>query len=443
MSETDRRLKDELNANMAMRERMCLELLATQKDFTNVRPRLPKGGPDGGRDIEALYQQCRRAIGAVGFVNDAADSAEHRRSARKKFRDDLKRFSSIPPDEHNRTPAVFVWFTNVGLTPAIIGDLKKAAYGAKAAVCEVFDRERLRIALDCNTGYAIRQRYLNIPLSEAEQSDFFAQWGDQLQEIMSRSFSDLESMTQRLHFLAESQFPVDKITLVAKLSSPIGNIASGNFLFQVMVMLNPHSDGLHSIVFGSGSEPIVESIAEARSSRERFPANTQRGYGFASLLPETTQYDRFREILVAENTDEEEQLLAAGESHGVLELDRSFIFANYGSEPFVERFYPTCRLIDLHRSMVLFDCNAELADHIEEISLIANQYRVLQLRRGDWRIEPGAIERFKLPEKLKHLGDLKDWSTLRPNTISSSFMPNFNTRTPERWLSLEKNSTEQ
>ena len=52
MSETDRQLKDKLNTNQAMRERMCLELLQTQKNFTEARPRLPKGGPDGGRDIE-------------------------------------------------------------------------------------------------------------------------------------------------------------------------------------------------------------------------------------------------------------------------------------------------------------------------------------------------------------------------------------------------------
>ena len=298
MSDTDRRIKDQLNSNFVMRERMCLELLATQKDFSHVRPRLPKGGPDEGRDIEALYKEMTRAIGAVGFVNDATDTNQHRRRAEAKFKDDLTKFSATSADEHNRMPGVFVWFTNVGLTPAITKRLKKAAYAANARMCEVFDRERIRIMLDCNTGYAIRLRYLDIPLSDAEQKDFFEKWGDQLQEMVSASLSGIEgSITHRLHFLAESQFPVDNISVTVKLSSPLGDISSGNYLFQVMIMLNPHSEGLHSVTFGSGSEPIVESMTEIRDSRKQFPRNTQVGYAVTSILAGTAQHERYSEIL--------------------------------------------------------------------------------------------------------------------------------------------------
>lgn len=36
-------------------ERMCLGILALDSRFSNVKPRRPKGGPDGGRDIEAVF----------------------------------------------------------------------------------------------------------------------------------------------------------------------------------------------------------------------------------------------------------------------------------------------------------------------------------------------------------------------------------------------------
>ena len=192
MSETDRQLKDRLNTNQVVRERMCVELLQTHRDFLDVRPRLPKGGPDGGRDLEATYKDGQRVVGAVGFVNDAADTREHRSRAESKFNADLERLSAIPADGRKRKPEVFVFFTNVGLTPTIVARLTKSAYAANVSQCEVFDRERIRLMLDCNTGYAIRQRHLGIPLSDAEQKDFFDRWGNDLQRMMSTTLGSIE-----------------------------------------------------------------------------------------------------------------------------------------------------------------------------------------------------------------------------------------------------------
>jgi hypothetical protein len=114
MSETDRRLKDYLNTHQVNRERMCLELLSVQPDYSAVEPRLPKGGPDGGRDIQGLYKE-ELCFGAVGFVNDATDTDQHRDQIQKKFKDDLK--SSLEVRSGSDKPKVFVFFTNVSLTP--------------------------------------------------------------------------------------------------------------------------------------------------------------------------------------------------------------------------------------------------------------------------------------------------------------------------------------
>ena len=48
---------------------MCRAILAIDKRFSDVRPRHPRGGPDGGRDIEAVYRGDQITFGAVGFVN--------------------------------------------------------------------------------------------------------------------------------------------------------------------------------------------------------------------------------------------------------------------------------------------------------------------------------------------------------------------------------------
>jgi hypothetical protein len=88
--ETDERLKSYLDTNQMHREQMCLAVIAIDRRFSDVRPRHPRGGPDGARDIEAVFNGVQRVFGAVGFVNQATDSDAHKRSAAKKFDDDLR-----------------------------------------------------------------------------------------------------------------------------------------------------------------------------------------------------------------------------------------------------------------------------------------------------------------------------------------------------------------
>ena len=419
---------------------MCLELLQTQKNFTEVRPRLPKGGPDGGRDIEGLYKGTQRTFGAVGFTNDATDTQEHRRKAKAKFLEDLTRVSAIGTSELDSAPEVFVFFTNVSLTPAIIDDLKKTVYNHNIAVCEIYDRERMRIMLDSNTGYAIRQRYLDIPLTDAEQKDFFDRWGEQLQTIISTGLGDIDSMIRRLHFLAEAQSLVDQISVIVKLSRPLYDISGGEFLFQTTLMLRTHADGLISIAFGSGSGPIIETIAQLRQSGAQFPRNSQKGFSYAQLWPNSPQHESYKAIIDEETGIDVDKWTPVGTSSGLLQIEQTSIYTRYGSEPFLDRFYPTCRLIDLHRCFVIFDCDAPIADHIEKVDLVADQYHLLHLTSDNFRLVDGSRERIVSASDFGHLDPSTSWRTLRPSDGVSAFMPDFHTKTPTRRYSADRQS---
>ena len=81
--QTDERLKSYLDTNQLQRERICGAILATDKRFSEVRSRHPRGGPDGGRDIQAIYRGEQITFGAVGFVNQANDSNEQKKLLRK------------------------------------------------------------------------------------------------------------------------------------------------------------------------------------------------------------------------------------------------------------------------------------------------------------------------------------------------------------------------
>jgi len=108
---TDQALKSHLDANQLAQERMCLAILALDRRFSEVRPRHPYGGRDGGIDIDAVFNGKQRAAAAVGFMIGANDSREQKRVVSKKFSDDAQ--TAI---KHEPLPSVFVFFTNVKLT---------------------------------------------------------------------------------------------------------------------------------------------------------------------------------------------------------------------------------------------------------------------------------------------------------------------------------------
>lgn len=214
--ETDERLKGFLDTNQLARERMCLAIIGLDKRFSEVRPRHPRGGPDGGHDLDATFRGGQRAFGAVGFVNQADDSAEKKRRAREKLHADLDAALAATPK-----PEVFLFITNVNFTVGEKDEIAAEARAAGLGYCDVFDRERLRIALDSPDGLAIRYQYLQIPLSEAEQAAFFARWGDDIQSVISTGFRDLHRTLNRLLFLQESTDPLSAFSVLFELDSAI------------------------------------------------------------------------------------------------------------------------------------------------------------------------------------------------------------------------------
>lgn len=168
-TETDIRLRSWLDANQRDREQMCRAVLALDPHYTDVRPRHPTGGPDGGRDIEAVYDGDRTAFGAVGFQNSANDSAEQKKNIRAKYSSDLASALAARPELK-----VFAFLTNLHLTMGEQTDMKDEARRLGIEHCDILDRERLRIELDSPSGFFIRFQYLAIPLSGAEQTSFLA-----------------------------------------------------------------------------------------------------------------------------------------------------------------------------------------------------------------------------------------------------------------------------
>jgi hypothetical protein len=112
MSETEERLRTWL-LDQSAQERLCLGILSLDARFAEVKPRRPKGGPDGARDIEAVFIQSQEKVwGAVGFRKNVRDDSKDKRWVKKKFKDDVDAAKKEDPSLWG-----FVFFTNVDLTP--------------------------------------------------------------------------------------------------------------------------------------------------------------------------------------------------------------------------------------------------------------------------------------------------------------------------------------
>ncbi|MFP4028475.1 MAG: hypothetical protein ACLFWL_11850 [Candidatus Brocadiia bacterium] len=191
---TDERLRGWLDSNQVQRERLCAHLLPLLGPYSHVECRRPKGGPDGGRDMEAKYKEDYCVWCAVGFRNSARDDKEDKRWVENKFTDDLRR--ALEEDE---TLQGFVFFTNIDLTPGETDALKE--FGKKEGVghIDIFARERLRLALDSVEGWGYRLRFLDIAMSKEEQIAFTDRFGARLESLLEDQKTELREQQNEIN----------------------------------------------------------------------------------------------------------------------------------------------------------------------------------------------------------------------------------------------------
>lgn len=384
--QTDERLKSYLDTNQLARERICTALLAIDKRFSNVRPRHPRGGPDGGRDIDAIFNGRQVAFGAVGFVNQANDSDGHKKKAQNKFSDDLEVALAAAP-----TPQVFVFFTNVNLT---LGEKEALeSEGRKRGIlhCEIFDRERMRVLLDSTDGYGIRIAHLGIPLSEAEQAAFFARWGDGIQSVISEGFGEVTKALRRMQFLFESNFLLQRFNVVLELDREYEKTEIDHFRFYCYLTLPEPRSTIFKVLFGTTdnyARKEVHSDADLQATLQRAKEGLCPGHWEQRMEGWTTpRKQRVRKAKSASETDERWKEVSVGSA--TREEKTKALYISFGYENFLLRFPPYLLLSDLDGANYLFYSNKSLFGKIRSIQVFANEYKMAeyahsQLRAGEW-----------------------------------------------------------
>lgn len=435
-TETDVRLRSWLDANQRDREQMCRAILALDPHYSGVCPRHPSGGPDGGRDIEAVYDGERVAYGAVGFVNGANDGKDQKKKIKKKFADDLGAALKAKSDLK-----VFVFMTNLQLSA---GDQKSlVAKGKKAGIehCQVLDRERLRIELDSPAGFFIRFQYLGIELSGADQASFLSRYGDRIQDVVSTGFGRVERTLDRILFLQESADVLQALYVRFQLKESFPAADISHFRAFVILHLRAITHGILAITFGSSDrETRFRSNSWDRWQNE--PAGIghaishgqwERHFGLRSA-PATgnEESDPGDEVAGAEGEDDKSPLIPVGEGSGIGMDPVSVIVAKYSHDDALIRFRPRLALRDLDDCMFLPVLNASLAEMVQTIEVFANGYLLTQIGPADFSIDRSELGVNSLPGAFTSAELADPWVRLRPSNGTSAFHLRFDSKTPRR-----------
>jgi hypothetical protein len=433
--QTDEHLKSYLDTNQLYREQMCRAILSVDKRFTDVRPRHPRGGRDGGRDIEAIYRDEQIAFGAVGFVNQANDSEEQKRTIKTKFEDDLK--SAISAD---RKPTVFIFFTNVNLTIGEKETLQGIAKINGMTYCDIMDRERLRIVLDSPDGFSIRFQYLNIALSEEEQASFFAKWGDDIQSVISTGFQKIENTLDRILFLQEATDVMSHLSISFELEKKYSADEIGHFRCFCSLTLKTPKHNILSILFGSSDKSMRMRKDPSVDFTPQKPG-IKYGIGRAQWVLHLNDVENgIEQNSIDEKEDEKLECVGTGSGGGLNEVE--FLTISYNNDGLI-RLLPSLSLRDIDESMFLPFLNESFAEKVKTIHIFSNGYKLQEVNKSDFYIDSKKFDP-KLPVNFDEIELSDPWVRIRPNK-SSSFVMRFFEETPKKLFipNQVKNSLEK
>jgi hypothetical protein len=346
-----------------------------------LNARHPRGGPDGGRDIEATFQGEQKAIGAIGFVNQANDSQDHKRKAKKKFSEDLKSALSSEPDLK-----AFVFFANVNLTASEKDALIREAKSQGLAHCEIMDRERMRLVLEGADGLSIRFQALGIPMSEAEQATFFARWGDDIQSVIADGFGEVKKALNRMQFLQEMRPPLDDLIIMLELDCEYDGSEIGHFRFFASLSLTEPQDGLFMITFGTTDR---SGRAEAKSVADltAIPSGIKHGMMGARWERRIPQKKTENGTQEAQNDAGEDEGKSIGGFSSIGQERVRFLRAKFGYGGGLFRIGPYLRLSDLDGCMLALFVNRSLADKIKAVHIYGNEYKLGEYGSGAFRTD--------------------------------------------------------
>ncbi len=370
---TDERLRTYLDGNQTDRERLSAAVLTLDPRFTEVKPRRPRGGPDGGRDIECRFDG-HVCYAAVGFRNSPNDGSDDKTYIKRKFEDDLKRALEANPDLE-----AFVFLTNVDLTPNEVASLIANAHSSGITSADIFYRERIRQLLDGSpAGFAIRLQYLRITMRDEEQLAFFASFGTEIQQVVSSGLKSLDSRINRIEFIAESQKALNALLLQIDFLRPMSQTDLSDFFFIMRIVdVRRRVDGGNPSlsIAGTPGSPVHMS----GSTKQNFINITTTVWAEPGnrIIHQTSRVGPIGDFRYEALIDQPVFHLSAP----VTNLQSIQLLARV----FDDGPFPSISAIE--NTMIYFETNLDFARTVRGIRLVADDYVLFSLPAGAFKVQ--------------------------------------------------------
>lgn len=415
--DTEQKLKNYLATDQLKQERLCMSVLSLNKKYSNITPRQPYGGPDHGRDIQAIYEETYLCFIAVGFKQDANDSSEQINQIKKKFKDDLTNALTNAKKE-NLDLKGFVFFTNLKLTVDIIAELKQTAIKSGLLYCDIYNREQILQTLNTPDGYAIRFEFLDISLTEEEQKAFFTKWGNDIRSVISNGFDQQKKAIDRMIFLQESLLPLNYFSIRFNLNREYSSNEIGHFRILTFLSLPDikHLDDtldLLDIVMILSDNP--DRIRQEGIHNDTGIENGFSGYSGFEVYDNKTDSNRFFQMTTSS-------------SIGVTNI-RSFVLQYQVNDLF--RMPPNFSISDFDKAYFMPCISENLCNKLQSIEIYANAYKIYTIGASDISFKKND-ERFKnLPVTFNEDELKKTWKCLF-HKKGYSLQLDFSNNTPKR-----------
>jgi hypothetical protein len=330
-----------------------------------------------------------------------------------------------------------------------LSEMKNGAHRSGIEHCDILDRERLRIELDSPGGFFIRFQHLAIPLSEAEQASFLAQYGDRIQDVVSTGFQRIERTLNRILFLQEAADVLEGVAVRFQLKKSYAADEIGHFRAFVLIQLRAITHDILHIWFGSSdkSHRFRRDIkdAERRNELEGIAHGISGGQWERHVKLPTPNNAKDQEkndsasasADAKENGEEADKYVQVGSSSSIGVDPVSAIVAHYSHGDPLVRFRPRLQLRDLDNCMFMPVLNRSLAEKLHSVQVFANGYKLSDIRTSDFLIGYSPFTA-KIPDSFtaKELAD--PWVRIHPSSVDSAFHLMFTSTTPRRMYSHEE-----
>lgn len=400
---TDERLCSWLDANQLDRERLCQAILTLDGRFQRVSTRQPRGGPDGGRDLQAVGTNGDVVFAAIGFRNQCSDSDEDRKWAEKKCLEDAAR--SL---EASSSVRWFIFMSNVNLPvkrkQKLIEKTKQLGFGS----VEYIDREYMRVALDAPDGLAFRYQYLAIPLSEAEQQAFFGRWGGRIEGLITDFDTKISNRIDRIQFMLEKTNVLRDLLVILELDDGAQLKPGDHFRASASLSLFSEEHKFRSLAASGCNHAAVR-----RSEFFHFP--DQPGI-----------LHHFQSKRAVEDSEDLDTGSTGGAGIWERPLDRivlrgEFSHWSVGMKP--------PNLEDLDSAMLAVVVNEQLVSVVRKIVVVGNEYLLSDLTRDQLSLDD-PISEVVFPWPLDSTEAKQPWKRFMPNLDNAVLR--FSEYTPKR-----------